>query len=197
MSFRVTSSAVAVSAAIGDAGEENAQAAEVLVFRPEGRAPLRDAVGLVNGEEPDREPGERLQHTLRHQPLGRHVEEPCPALRRPAPGRDVGAPVVRRVDAVGRDARQPERGHLILHQGDQRGHHHGEPIHDQGGDLEAERLARARRHHGEGMAASQQRFDHGLLAGTERLKAEDIPQRCACRIERTTRRARRPRGFPR
>ena len=36
----------------------------------------------------------RRGHALRHQPLGRHVEKPRPALRRPAPGRNVGAPVV-------------------------------------------------------------------------------------------------------
>ena len=93
----------------GDAGEEFAQPAEVVVFGPEGRVPLRDGVGLVNGEERDRELGERRQHALRHQPLGRHIEKPRPALRRTAPGRDVGAPVVRGVDAVGRDARRPER----------------------------------------------------------------------------------------
>ena len=180
----------------GDAGEEIAQAAEVLVFRPEGRAPLRDAVGLVDGEEPDREAGERRQHALRHQPLGRHVEKPCPALRRLAPGRDVGASVVRGVDAIGRDARQPERGHLVLHQGDQGGHHHREPVHDQGGDLEAERLARSRRHHGERMAASQERLDHPFLARPESVEAEDLPQHPACRAQRTARRARRPRGRP-
>ena len=179
-----------------NAGEEIAQPAEVLVFGPEGRAPLRDAVGLVDGEEPDREAGERRQHALRHQPLWRQVEKPCPALRRPAPGRDVGAPVVRGVDAVGCHARQPERGHLVLHQGDQGGHHHREPVHDQGGDLEAERLARSRRHHGERMTAIEERFDHGLLAGTERLEAEDLPQHRVCRAQRTARRARRPRGRP-
>jgi len=45
------------------------------------------------------------------------------------------------------------------------------------------------------MTAVEERFDRGLLAGTEPLEAEDLPQRPACRVQRTARRARRPRGF--
>ena len=101
-----------------DAGEELAQAAQVLVFRAEGRAPLRDAVGLVDGEERDRQAGEGRQHALGHQPFRSHVEEPRLARRRAAPGGDVVAAVVRGVDAVRRDTREPERGHLVLHEGD-------------------------------------------------------------------------------
>ena len=157
-----------------DAGEELAQAAQVLVFRAEGRAPLRDAVGLVDGEEPDRQAGERRQHALRHQPLRGHVEKPRLARRGAAPGGDVTAPIVRRVDAVRRDAREPERRHLVLHQGDQRGHHHRETVHDQRGDLKAERLARSRRHHRERVAPGKQGRDRRLLAGPEVLKAEDL-----------------------
>ena len=35
----------------GDAGEQMPEAAQVLVFGAEGRTPLRDAVGLVDGEQ--------------------------------------------------------------------------------------------------------------------------------------------------
>ena len=49
----------------------------------------------------------------------------------------------------------------------------------------------------ERMATVEERFDHGLLARTEPLEAEDLPQRPACRVQRTARRARPPLGFPR
>ncbi len=92
-----------------NAGKEGAQPEQILVFRPEGRTPLRDAVGLVDGEEPDRQAGERRQHALGHHPFRGHVEKPRPA-RRPPLGRHIGVPVVRGVDAVGGYARQPRGG---------------------------------------------------------------------------------------
>ena len=176
-----------------DAGKQLAQPAEVLVFRPEGRAPLRDAVRLVDGEQPHRQAGERRQHALGHQPLRRHVEKPRLSRSGAAPRRDVLRPAVARVDAVGRDARQPERGDLVPHQRDQGGHHHREPVQDKGGDLEAERLARSRRHHRQRVAARQQGPDRRLLAGTEPVEPEDLPQS----HERRRRRAAFPAGIQR
>ena len=74
------------------------------------------------------------------------------------------------------DAGKPERRHLVLHQGDQRRHHHREAVHDQSRHLEAQRLARARRHRRERIAARQQGFDHRLLPRTERLEPEYLRQ---------------------
>ena len=173
-------------------GERNArkqlpQPAQVGVFRPEGRAPLRDAVSLVDGEQRHRQPFQRRQHGFGHQPLRRHVEQPCPARRRPPPGGPVLLAVVAGVNAVRRDAREPQRRHLVPHQRDQRRHHHRQPVHDQRRDLEAQRLARARRHHRERVPARQQRLDHRLLPGTERLEPEYLRQHPARRRHRALR----------
>ena len=163
-----------------DAGEERAQPAQILVFRAEGRAPLRDAVGFVDGEEFHRQAVERRQHALGHQPFRGHVEKPRLARRGAAPGRDIVGAAVRRVDAVRRDPGEPERGDLVLHERDQRRHHHREPVHDQRGNLEAERFARARRHHRERAAPGQQGFYRCFLAGPKILEPEDLPQHSAC-----------------
>ena len=94
MSSRVTASAVAVSAAMGTPGKRSAQTAQVLVLGPEGGAPLRDAVGFVDGEEGDGQACESRQHALGHQPLRGHVEEPRLARRCAAPGGDIPVAVV-------------------------------------------------------------------------------------------------------
>ena len=120
----------------GNPGEERAQTAQVLVFRAEGRAPLRDAVGLVDGEEAYMQAIERRQHALGHQPFRGYVEKACLARCGAAPGRDIVGTAIRRVDTVRRDPGEPERRHLVLHQRDQRRHHNCETAHDQRGDLE-------------------------------------------------------------
>ena len=177
-----------------NAGKQRPQPAQVGVFRPEGRAPLRDAVGLVDGEQRHRQPLQRRQHALGHQPLRRHVEQPRPPGRRSPPGGPVLVGGVARVEAVRRDAGEPQRRHLVPHQRDQRRHHHRESVHDQRRDLEAERLARSRRHHRERVPARQQRLDHRFLPGTERLEPEYLRQHPARRRHRALRQ--RGRGAP-
>ena len=156
------------------AGKERRQAAQVTVFRPERRAPLGDAVGLVDRDQPHLQLGERGQHALGHQPLGRHVEDPGLAPRGPAPGGDVLVPAALGVDRVGRDPGQAQGGDLVVHQGDQGRDHHGQPAQNQRRHLEAERLARAGRHDREHVAACQERVDRRLLAGPKGLEAEDL-----------------------
>ena len=81
------------------------------------------------------------------------------------------------MNAVGGDAGELERGHLVLHQGHQGRDHDGEPAPQQGRNLEAKRFARARGHDGERVPAGQQGLDHGFLAGSEFTEAEGFPQR--------------------
>ena len=159
-----------------DAGEQIAQPAQILVLGPEGRPPLRDAMRLVDGEQAYMQAIERRQHALGHQPFRGHVEKACLSRRGPAPGRDIVGAALRRVDAVRRDPGEPEGGDLVLHQRDQRRHHHRETAHDQRRDLETQRLARSRRHHRERVASCQQGFYRRFLAGAETLEPEDIPQ---------------------
>ena len=89
------------------------------------------------------------------------------------------------VHAVG-----PERGGLIVDQRHQRRDDDGRPLRQDRRDLVAQRLARARRHHGERAGAGDEEIDDLALAGPEGLIAEDVVQhveraaeslRCACR----------------
>ncbi len=48
---------------------------QLLIFRPEIMAPLRDAVRLVDGKESKAAMRKKLDASWRDQPLGRHVEE--------------------------------------------------------------------------------------------------------------------------
>ena len=56
------------------AGKGGAQFLQHVIFRPEGRAPLRDAMRLVDGEERHADLLQGGDHTACHQPFRRHVE---------------------------------------------------------------------------------------------------------------------------
>jgi len=60
----------------GDVREVLFQPGELPVFGPEGVAPCGDAVRLVDGDEPDREPAERFQEVGLHALLRREEEQP-------------------------------------------------------------------------------------------------------------------------
>jgi hypothetical protein len=86
---------------VGGGGERNArhvgpafvQQVELAVFRAEVVAPLRDAVGLVNGEQGDGAAVEQAQEALHQQALGRDVEQVVVAVEQAAldGGRRFGA----------------------------------------------------------------------------------------------------------
>ena len=156
------------------AGEMPAQSAERFVFRPERRAPLRDAMRLVDGDEAEVEIAERAQHRRRHQPLGRHVEHTHLARLHPAPRRDVLGAVGVGVDGRGRDAVERERRHLVAHECQQRRDDEREPAEHQRRKLIAQRLARAGRHDREDVAPGQHRRDRLVLAGSQLAIAEHL-----------------------
>ena len=155
-------------------GKALAQLAQVGVLRSKRRSPLRDAVGLVDREQRDRQPRERREHALGHQPLRRHVEQPGLSRCRPSPRRHVLGAAVAGVDAVRRDPHQPKGRDLVLHQRHQRRDDYRETFPDQRRNLEAKRLARARRHDGQHVAAREQRLDRRLLSRAERREPEDL-----------------------
>ena len=66
---------------------------------------------------------------------------------------------------------------LVLHEGDQRADDQRDPGQKQGGQLVAEALAAAGRHHAEDVAAVQHLLDDLALAGAELLQAELIAER--------------------
>ena len=89
------------------------------------------------------------------------------------------------------DAGPQQAAELVGHEGDERGHDHGQAA--QGGrrGLVAERLARPRRHHDEGVAAGEGRRDRAVLAGAQTAHAQPLerlrqagPLRAAARVAR-------------
>ena len=150
------------------------------VVRAKVVSPHAHAVHLVDHDEPDADPAERLDEPLLPQPLRRGVEEPglargdrCEARRR----------LVLRERGVdeGRGCRDLRRElvHLILHQRDQgredeRG---GRPEHR--GELVRQRLAGARRHERQRVPSVHRGAHDLLLPRAEVVESEVIPQRRA------------------
>jgi hypothetical protein len=111
---------------------------------------------LVDGDEPHVEPGERRDHPLRHQPLGREIEQPHLARRHLAPDGDVLVTPGGGIDGLRRNTCKLQRGHLVLHQRDERRDDDGKPAPRQRRHLVAQRLAGARGHHGQHVPAFEQ-----------------------------------------
>lgn len=110
---------------------------------------------LVDRDQADILPFQRLQHALGHQPLGREIKQPRFTPGHPLPGGDVAVPVDRGIDGIGRHAGQPQGGDLILHQRDQRRDHKRETAQNQRRNLVAEGFSGSRRHHRQDVAARQ------------------------------------------
>ena len=158
------------------AGKLVAKRRDLPVFRPEIMAPFADAMGLVDGEQVHVPFLQILEKAGQHQPLGGDIEQLELALVEPAqagPGKAGGEG---RIQKGGGHAGGLQGIHLILHQGDQRRHHHGEPGPDEGGELKTERFAAARRQHGDDVAAAQGVADDGLLQGAEGAEPEHLLQ---------------------
>src|SRR5215210_9088817 len=160
--------------------------AEEEVLGPEGVAPLRDAVGLVHDEErdapPPRRPLEEDAELKRAEPFGGNEEYAQGSREGPTlylPPLPCGHLGVQRRDGAGVGEPALQRLHLVLHQADQRAHYEGDALPrtlHEGGDLVAQRLAAARGHDGEGVAAREHGGDGALLATPEALVAEDRGQ---------------------
>ena len=160
----------------GHAGKRIAQVQQHLVFRPERCAPLRDAMGFVDSEELHVEPLQRRYHAIGHQTFGREIEDADVSARDALPYLDVFIARGCGIYGLGRDARELQRGDLILHQRDERRNDNGQTAFHQCGHLIAQRFARTRRHDSEHMPVAEQAIDDALLARTERLEAEGLAQ---------------------
>jgi hypothetical protein len=161
---------------------------EAKVVGPEVVAPLGDAVRLVDDEQAQAHVAQRLEEPRRREALGRDVQQPQLARSGALDGGAVGGRILLRVDerrAAGRDA--PERLDLILHERHQRGDHERQVFAHEGGQLVAERLARAGGHDDEDVAR-RARAGHGGdrlgLAAAELLEAEVLAQRAAGIVHR-------------
>ena len=170
--------AVAVEATSEPRAERARGVGEAEVVGPEVVPPLRDAVGLVDHEEPDARRAHPLEEAGRREALGRHVEEPQLAGQRPLERGGVGARVLLRVDerhAVAEPARA-QRLHLVLHERHERRDHDRQVVAQEAGKLVAERLARAGGHDHEHVAARQRRLAGLALPGPEVAEAEELVQ---------------------
>ena len=154
--------------------EQFLQPGQLLIFRPEARAPFGDAMRLVHHEQMGVEPVQRAQHVLVHQPLGREIEQLGLARRRLAPFRDLLVPPHAGVDRGRLDAIGAQAGDLIVHQRLQRRNDDGRPLQQQCRDLVAQRLARPGRHHRQHALAAEDEIDDLLLPGAEGCVAEDV-----------------------
>jgi hypothetical protein len=131
-------------------------------------------VGFVDGEQSDVQPLQERQHARLHQALRRQVEHfHFAALDA---GRQVALLLGTEggVQRGGGHAQLFEGRDLIVHQGDQRRHHHGQAIAQQRRHLEAQGLAATGRHQHQGIAAAGHALNDCTLTATETVVAEDV-----------------------
>ena len=133
-------------------------------------------MGLVDGNQP--QPGlmQQGQTAVGEQALGSHIEQLqlAPAhlvLHRGGFLRRQGG-----VEIGSRHAQFAQRGHLVLHQGDERRDDHGHAVAHQGGNLVAERLAAPGGHQDQRIATAGHVLDDVVLHAPEGGVAEHAVQ---------------------
>ena len=173
---------------IGRGRERNARHARIAfvqhaqraVFGPEVMAPLAHAVRLVDGEQRQLALGmqvvEQAQEARRVQALGRGIQQGDVAALQ-APFDFLRLVIGQRGVQVGRaHTGLVQRAHLVVHERDQRRHHHRHAValllaHD-GRHLVAQAFAAARGHEHQRIAAGDHVRDDGLLRTAELFVAE-------------------------
>ena len=156
----------------GHVGVALVQHRKLEVLGPEIVTPLRDAVRLVDGEEGDAGAVEEGEGALAHQALRGDVEQVERSRAGVCLDRADFVEGEGRVEVRGSHSRLQKRIHLILHQRDQRGHDHRDPVAKQSGDLVAERLAAARGHHHQAVTAPRDVPDDRFLLASKRAVSE-------------------------
>ena len=150
-----------------DTGQLLAQLGDAQVRRAEVVAPLRDAVGFVDGHERYVHAHDAQAEGFRREPLGGDVKELDVAVDTVVQ-RDVDCTRREpRMDRHGRDVPCPQAVDLVFHQGDQGRHDDAQPLLRKPGDLVGKRLSAARGHQGQGVAPVHHRTDDTLLYGAE------------------------------
>src|SRR3984893_906598 len=150
---------------------------EAEIFGPEIGPPLRDAMGLVNGENVGSRLAKKGGRIRTREALRRDVEEAITAALQARLDCRIVFAAVRRVQRGGGNSTGLQLLHLIAHQRDQRRDDDGEPRAHDRGQLIAKRFARSRRHDRENIFPREHRFENFLLAWPEAGKAENAFQR--------------------
>ena len=174
MSSRTCGVAVAVSPRMRPVCELLQALAERQVGRTEVVAPLRDAVRLVDGDQPGRHDLEQPPELGTGERFGRGQDEQRAALG------DARQPLAAIGDADG--AVEPDRRHaellhlevLVLEQREQRRHHHRRRRQQQRRELVAERLAATRRHHEQRVVPGEDGLDRPLLLAMQTRDSEAL-----------------------
>ena len=143
----------------GTSGKHVREAVEGAVFGPEIMAPLRNAMGLVDGDQREARGFQPVEGLGLQQRFRSHVEEVQLApldiapeqilFRAPEPG----------IERRRLDAGLPERRHLVFHQRNEGRDDEADARAHQRRDLVAERLASAGRHQDEGVIARDHMLD--------------------------------------
>ena len=153
--------------------------ADIAVFRAEVMSPLRDTMRLVDRVKRYFDRFEEIHVVVLIQRLGSHIEQ----FRLPL--HDIGLDLVdsrlieRRVEVVSHPllfAHAIDHIYLVFHECYQRRDHDGCALHDERGQLVAQRLATAGRHEHKGIVASKHILDDGLLVAFELIEAEILLQ---------------------
>ena len=143
--------------------EIGGQKTEFAIFRAKVVAPLRDAVGFVDGEQGDLGARQQIARALAQQTLGRDVEQiEFPRQELALNPRGAGS-VETGVQKCGLYPRFIEGRYLISHQGDQRRDDDAAASAQHGGNLEAQGFAAARRHEHQTITTGGNALNDGLL----------------------------------
>ncbi|MNF79222.1 hypothetical protein D3C84_614300 [compost metagenome] len=154
--------------------EQLGELTELQVFGAEVVAPLRHAVRLVDGEQGDRQALQEGQHARLHQALGGQVEQLDLAAAQALGDLALLLRRLRRIQRHRRHTQLVEGGDLIVHQRDQRRHHHRHTIAQQRRHLEAQRLAAAGGHQHQGVAPLAQTLDDARLIAAKSVVTEYV-----------------------
>ena len=131
-------------------------------------------MGLIDGKQANLHRLQQVQGALLQQTLGGDIEQ----IQRAGPEGLLNLQdrivVESGVQELGLYTQALEGVHLILHQGDQRRHHHAAACSRNCRYLIANTLAATGGHQGEGIAAGNDRVNDLPLQGSEALVAEDV-----------------------
>ena len=154
-------------------GEPLLEPSQRRVFGPKIVAPLGDAVGLVDGEQPEGQLCQSIQKLVLQQPFGGDIDQLDLATAHGGKVLDHLLPAQGGVDIDRCHAVGPQAVHLILHQRNEGRDHHSEPGAQQRRDLVTEGLAATGGLEHQGIAPRHYLLDDLELARPKLLVAED------------------------
>ena len=133
-------------------------------------------MALVDGDEAHAHAAQLGEEDVGGEALGRYVEKLVAAQDAVVERYDDAVAAHARVDGCGLDTSLAQARHLILHEGDEGGDHDAHSLLCQGGYLEGDALAAARRHESERVASAAYAADDVLLYAAKRVVAEVLAQ---------------------